>query len=312
MIISASRRTDIPAFYSEWFINRLKAGFAYVKNPRNPNRITSVLLNNDVVDCIVFWTKNPKPMLSKLKIIDKMGYPYYFQFTITPYDQKAEKGLPRKTEIMETFQQLSNIIGKHRVIWRYDPVIVSERFSVQYHLEAFGKMRDILADYTNKCIISFVDLYTQVTKNAKNVVISVVDTIAMNKISQGFSNTAKNYNILLETCSEAVDLSSYGVHHASCIDLNLIEDIIGYSIHGKKDPNQRPVCGCTGSIDIGAYDCCLHGCVYCYATTNEDMVRKNIYLHDPHSPMLVGHPRGDEIMTVRELNSLKIRQSSLF
>lgn len=312
MIISASRRTDIPAFYSEWFMNRLKAGFAYVKNPRNPNRITSVLLNNDAIDCIVFWTKNPKPMLSKLETIDKMGYPYYFQFTITPYGHKVEKGLPRKTEIMETFQQLSNKIGKHRVIWRYDPVIVNETFSVQYHLDAFEKMCDILGGYTNKCIISFVDLYTQVPKNVKNVVSSEVNTIDMNQISQGFSDIAKNYNVLLETCAEAIDLSPYGVHHASCIDRNLIEDIIGYSIHGKKDPNQRSVCGCIGSIDIGTYDCCSHGCVYCYATTNEHMIRKNMYLHDPYSPMLVGHRRGYEIMTVREANSLKIRQSSLF
>jgi hypothetical protein len=312
MIISASRRTDIPAFYSEWFINRLKAGFAYVKNPWNPNRMTNVLLNTDVVDCIVFWTKNPKPMISKLETIDKMGYPYYFQFTITPYGHKVEKGLPRKMEIMETFQQLSNKIGKYRVIWRYDPVIVSETFSVQYHLEAFGKMCDILGGYTSKCIISFVDLYTQVPKNVKNVVNSKVNKIDMNTISQGFSDIAKNYNILLETCAEAIDLSMYGVHHASCIDLNLIEDIIGYPIHGKKSPDQRPVCGCIGSIDIGVYNCCSHGCVYCYATTNEHMIRKNMYLHDPHSPMLVGHPCGDEIMTVREANSLKIRQSSLF
>jgi hypothetical protein len=312
MIISASRRTDIPAFYSEWFINRLKAGFAYIKNPRNPNRIASVELSTAVVDCIVFWTKNPRPMLSKLDTIDAMGYPYYFQFTITPYDHQVEKGLPAKTEIMETFKRLSDKIGKHRVVWRYDPVIVSKEFSVQYHLDTFGKMCDMLGDYTNKCIFSFIDLYAKVRESVKSIVDYEVNNLDMNRIAQGFSEIAKGHNLVLATCSETIDHSPYGIAHASCIDPNIIKNIIGCSIHAKKDPNQRPACGCIESVDIGAYDCCSHGCVYCYATTSENTVRKNMRLHDPRSPMLVGHPRGDEIMTDREVNSLKVMQTSLF
>lgn len=312
MIISASRRTDIPAFYPEWFINRLKEGFAYIKNPRNPNRIASVTLNTEIVDCIVFWTKNPRPMLSKLEIIDKMGYPYYFQFTITPYDNYVEKGLPPKSEIIETFKELSDKIGKHRVVWRYDPVIISKDFSEQYHFDTFSKMCDILGDHTNKCIFSFVDFYRKIRESGKGIVDYEVGNFNRSRIAQGFSKIAKSHNIMLETCAETNDLSLYGVLHASCIDSTMIENIIGYPIHGKKDPNQRSACGCIESVDIGAYDSCSHGCVYCYATTSENMVRKNMQQHDPRSPMLIGHPRGDEIITAREANCYKVMQSSLF
>jgi len=312
MIISASRRTDIPAFYSEWFINRLKAGYVYVRNPRNPHRIASVTLNTDVVDCIVFWSKNPRPMLRKLETVDKMGYPYYFQFTITPYDQHVEKGLPSKIALMKTFKELSNTIGKDRVIWRYDPVIISETYSVPYHLDAFGKMCDTLGGYTNKCIFSFIDLYPKVQKSVKGVVDHEVNIVDKKRIVQGFSEIGKTHNFVLETCAEVVDFSLYGISPSACIDINMIEKIIGYPIHGKKDPNQRPACGCFESIDVGAYDSCSHGCVYCYATTHENTVCKNIQMHDPRSPMLIGHPQGNEIITEREVMSHKVRQSSLF
>jgi DNA repair photolyase len=312
MIISASRRTDIPAFYSEWFIKRLQAGFAYIKNPRNPHRIASVELNRDVVDCIVFWTKNAQPMLNKLDIIDSMGYPYYFQFTITPYDHQVEKGLPPKTEIIETFKRLSDKNGKHRVIWRYDPVIVNAEYSVQYHLDRFGEMCDILGGYTNKCTFSFIDLYAKLQRRTKDIVNSEVNTLNMNQIAQGFSAIAEDHDLELATCSEAIDLSSYGISRASCIDQTLIENIIGCSIRAKKDTNQRPHCSCIESIDIGAYDCCSHGCIYCYAMTSENLVSKNRQWHNSNSPMLICHPGGEEIMSIREAKSLKIIQLPLF
>jgi hypothetical protein len=310
MIVSASRRTDIPAFYSEWFINRLKEGFVYVRNPRNPNRVSSVVLSRNVVDCIVFWTKNPRPMLKQLETIDRMGYPYYFQVTITPYGHPVERGLPGKAEIMKTFKEVSAAIGRHRIIWRYDPVIVSKKFSVQYHLNAFNNMCDILADDTNKCIFSFIDLYTKVRNSMQGI--NAVNTLEMQQIVQGFAEIAKVHSLALGTCAEAVDFNSYGAPPASCIDPNMIENLIGYPIQGKKDPNQRPACGCIESIDIGAYDSCSHGCIYCYATTSEHTVRNNRQLHDPRSPLLLGHLRGDEIITIRAGNSLKVRQVSLF
>lgn len=311
MIISASRRTDIPAFYAEWFINRLHQGFVYVKNPRNPRRIAKVVLNPEVVDCIVFWTKNPRPMLDRLNIIDALGYRYYFQFTLTPYDRQVEAGLPAKAAIVETFRQLSDKIGSHRVVWRYDPVIISSELSVQYHLEEFDRLCGKLAAYTQKCVFSFIDLYAKIQERLKRVAVCEINTLQMNQLAQGFSQIAKRHKLTLATCSETVDFASYGIAHAACIDQALLEHILGCSLCAKKDPNQRPACQCIESIDIGAYNCCSHGCVYCYATTGESRVHQAMRGHDPHSPLL-GQFRGDEIITDRMANSLKVPQISLF
>jgi hypothetical protein len=312
MIISASRRTDIPAFYSEWFINRLKEGIIFIKHPRNPQRIAHIDLSRENIDCIVFWTKNAQPMLNRLTIIDAIGIPYYFQFTITPYDRHVEKGLPPKSAILDTFKQLSDRIGKHRVVWRYDPVIVSSELSVEYHLDRFGTMCNILGSYTNQCTFSFIELYPSIRPKIKGIAEHEVTTLNRIHIGQGFSKIAKEYNLLLSTCSDEFDLSRYGIAKAACINQSLIENIIGCSIKAKKDTNQRPACRCIESIDIGAYDCCSHSCVYCYATSSETRVHANMGKHDPNSAILIGRPQGDEMVTVRKVASLKVLQSSLF
>ncbi|WML34528.1 DUF1848 domain-containing protein [Clostridium sp. OS1-26] len=312
MIISASRRTDIPAFYSDWFINRLKDGYALIKNPRNPNRSSRVMINSDVVDCIVFWTKNAKPMLSKLNTIDAMDYKYYFQFTITPYDKKIEKGLPPKQEIMETFKRLSDKIGSHRAVWRYDPVIVSKEFSVQYHLDTYGKMADVLGDYTDRCIFSFIDLYAKVRESTKGIVDYEVNELNMKRVAEGFSRIAKTHQYTLSTCSEEIDLSAYGITHASCIDKGIVEKIIGFPINAKKDANQRLACGCIESVDIGSYDCCSHGCIYCYATTSQNTVINNMRKHNKNSSILIGEPSREDKVTNRDAKSFKTAQISLF
>jgi hypothetical protein len=312
MIISASRRTDIPAFYSEWFVNRLKAGFVYVKNPLNSKQISNILLTPDKVDCIVFWTKNAQPMLSSLDKIDGMGYSYYFQFTLTPYDRSLERNLGNKQEILQGFKRLSERIGKQRVIWRYDPIIINERFSVEYHLQSFDKLCYELCGYTTKCVFSYVDIYAKMGKLVKEIIGNQVGIDNMNKIAQGFANIAKENQIILETCSEEIDLSQYGIHHAACIDQKTIESITGYAINSKKDKNQRQACGCIESVDIGAYNSCFHGCIYCYATLNDRMIQNNRRCHDVHSPLLIGQPEINDKITDRLVKSLKSTQVPLF
>ncbi|MCC5465517.1 DUF1848 domain-containing protein [Pelosinus baikalensis] len=312
MIISASRRTDIPAFYSDWIVNRLKEGFVYTTNPMNPKQVSKVPLTADVVDCIVFWTKNAQPMLNKLDVINGMGYSYYFQFTITPYDHRIEQNLADKTKIMEGFKALSEKIGRQRVIWRYDPVIINNSFSVEYHLEQFYNMCSFLKDYTTKCIFSFVELYAKIRKRTKGIIDQEVDFENRNKIAYAFSEIAKGHKLSLETCSEKIDFSNYGIMHSSCINQTTIENIIGYSINGKRDLNQRPHCGCIESIDIGAYDCCSHGCVYCYAASNENKIYQNIQQHNRHSPLLLDQPYTDYKIRDRVVTSLKNGQVSLF
>lgn len=312
MIISASRRTDIPAFYSDWFINRLKEGFVYVKNPMNHKQISSVPLNPEVVDCIVFWTKNARPMLEHLDRIDAMGYRYYFLYTLTPYDTEMEKFLPNKDEIIEAFQMLSKKIGKHRVIWRYDPVIINERLTVDYHLHTFENLARSLSGFTKRCIFSYVDMYPKVRRKAGKLVPAEVDHDDMHKIARGFSDIAESNNLLLQTCCEEIDLRQYGIAPGACIDREVAEAIAGYNIKAKKDRNQRQHCRCVESIDIGAYDCCPHGCVYCYAVSSENAVKSNLPRHDPQSPLLIGWSGAEDSVTARMVKSLKDPQNSLF
>lgn len=312
MIISASRRTDIPAFYSDWFINRLKDGYVLVKNPMNAKRVSKIKLIPDLVDCIVFWTKNPKPMIKNLDKIDSMGYKYYFQFTLTPYEEDIEMGLPLKENIIDTFKKLSERVGPERIIWRYDPIILNEKYSINFHLYEYEKMALKLEGYTKMCTISFVDMYAKVIKNARNIIKNEINRSDMRLIAEGFSKIAKEHGYVLSTCSEKIDLKEYGITHASCIDKDIIEKIIGCPIKASKDSNQRSECGCIESIDIGSYDSCTHGCIYCYANINKKLAAENNKRHDKNSVILIGHLNPDDIVTERKVKSFKIMQMSMF
>ena len=307
MIISASRRTDIPAFYSEWFMNRIKEGYALIPNPRNADRLGRVELSPKNVDCIVFWTKNPIPMLDKLDAIEKMGYKYYFQFTLTPYNKSIESNLPSKSELIQEFNRLSEKTSAERVVWRCDPIIIDEKHSVAWQIEKFSEMAEQLKGHTKRCIISFVDPYKSIGDTFRALTHN-----EMTAVASGFSSVAKKHNITLFTCAEAIDLSQYGILHASCIDKNLIEQIIGTTIKAKGDANQRAACQCIESVDIGAYDTCINGCAYCYATSSKKTVLRRAHAHDPKAPMITGYPTGNEIVTDRTTPSQKVNQISLF
>ncbi len=306
MIISASRRTDIPAFYSQWFMNRLKEGYALIQNPRNPQRLGRVSLSPDKVDCIIFWTKNPLPLFSALDAIDRMGYKYYFEFTLTPYDRQIERNLPPKERLVEIFSRLSDQLGPNRVDWRYDPVLINENFPAEYHLERFEKLCTALHTKTTRCIFSFADQYRHV-KGISSIQAEDILTVA-----KGFARIAEKFGLPLCTCAETINLEPFGITHAACIDKRKIESMIGAAIEAKKDTGQRPACGCIASVDIGAYDTCAHGCSYCYATTSQGLVARRMHAHDPLSPLLTGFPKGDELITDRTTCSQKIQQFTLF
>lgn len=306
MIISASRRTDIPSYYSEWFINRLKEGYVLIQNPRNINRYSKASLTRESVDCIVFWTKNPIPMMDKLDIIDSMGYSYYFQFTLTPYGRDVESGLPNKKRLIQVFKQLSNKLGDNRVIWRYDPIIIGQNLSIDYHIKAFEYMARELKGYTNRCVISFVDSY----KSGSQQYDMSIENIKL--VAKAFSDIAKDNSMVLMTCSEEYALEEYGIGHGACIDKGIIEDVLGVGIKTNKDRNQRPACKCIESIDVGTYNCCMNGCNYCYAVTSSGSAYKNMMSHNPKSPVLIGVENRDAIITERDSKSIIIDQLSLF
>lgn len=305
MIVSVSRRTDIPAFYSEWFFNRLKEGYVYVQNPFNTKQISKVDLTPKSVDCFVFWTKNADPMLSRLD--ELRDYNYYFQFTITGYSNDVEKGITDKKAIIESFKKLSNIIGKERVILRYDPILLSEKYTVDRHIILFERLCEQLSGYTEKCVISFVDLYKKIERNTRSLKLKPMTEKDMLTIAKEFSNIGKKYDIKLETCSEGIDLSQFGIKKGKCIDDELIEKILGCKVKVNKDKTQREVCGCVASIDIGQYNTCRHHCAYCYANFNYKTVENNSILHDVKSPMLIGVPSKDAKITTRDMKSVCVK-----
>lgn len=303
MIISVSRRTDIPAFYSEWFFNRLKEGYVLVQNPMNTKQISRLELNKNTVDCFVFWTKNAKPMLKRLDELKE--YKYYFQYTITGYNKEVEIGLGNKKDIINNFRELSKVIGREKVILRYDPIFLSDKYTIDYHCKAFDKLCSELQGYTDKCVISFLDLYTKTKKNTKglNIIPFTLDTIY--EVAYRLSLIAKKYNISIETCSEGYNLQKFGIKKGKCIDDRLVSQIIGYKVNVKKDETQREVCGCVKSIDIGQYNTCKHHCLYCYANYSYSQVEGNCKKHNPNNPLLVGEVPVNAKITNRQLKSIK-------
>lgn len=316
MILSVSRRTDIPAFYSEWFMNRINAGYVYVRNPFNYNQISNIDINPDKVNCIVFWTKNPKPLLPRLKELDDRGYKYYFHYTITPYDKEVETDVIDKRSIINTFIELSEKIGKDKVILRYDPIIVTDKYSVDFHLKAFEKMCLIIHEYTNKIVFSFLDDYRKVSRNMKKIGVKELTEKEMKNLSLKLVEITNQYGIGLESCAEKIDLQDIGISHTKCIDGDLIEKIIGYEIKNKDTlDGNRKYCGCMKCIDIGEYNTCIHNCLYCYANINKNKAASNFKMHDPNSPILSGNFIQENAKERKDVKSYKIKaneQLSLF
>lgn len=311
MILSVSRRTDIPNYYSEWFVNRIKEGYLYVRNPMNAHQVSKIILSPEVVDCIVFWTKNPEPMLSRLDELDV--YKYYFQFTLTGFGNDIECNVPHKKKSMiPIFQKLSGKIGKERVIWRYDPIIFTDNYTPEYHIRAFEQIAKELNGYTSKCVISFVDIYTKNQKNMKALNSFFLSENELSTFGKEIALIAKDNGIKVATCAETVELSSCGIEHNCCIDKELIEQIIGCKIQADKDKNQRKECGCIESIEVGTYNTCKNGCQYCYANYSEESVSQNCKLYDVNSPLLCGRITEDDKITERKVKSLKEKQLAIW
>ena len=311
MILSVSRRTDVPNYFSDWFYNRIKEGFLYVRNPMNAHQISSIDLSPKVVDCIVFWTKNPANMLERLD--ELKSYQYYFQFTLTGYGKDVEPGLPDKREVLiPTFQMLSEKVGAQKVIWRYDPIFFSPCYTSEYHLKAFEEIAHSLAGYTRKVVISFIDLYAKTQRNTSGLQIESISDRNMVEFAKQIVDIAGKCGMEVESCAEVIDLQNVGVKHGSCIDKKLIEEILGCKLTVTKDKNQRAECGCCESVETGTYNTCRNGCRYCYANFNDTMVKESVAAYDVDSPLLCGCVGPDDKITERKVKSLKDNQISLF
>ena len=297
-IISASRRTDIPAFYSEWLINRIREGWCLVPNPLNYNQLLFVSLKPENVAALVFWSKNPDPMIKYLTEIDNRGFRYYFQFTLNDYPGILEPRIPNINERIQTFQILSEKIGSERVIWRYDPIIISNYTPPEYHIEKFYKISSALERYTNRVMVSFVDYYQKTNHSLSRLEDpgiqfdkEVVDTQVAFELLKELHEIASARGIEIFTCAEDRDFSDTGVTPGGCIDGELLNKLWSLKGNYQKDKTQRKSCLCVSSRDIGINDTCPHGCPYCYSTRNIDLARNRYAEHHPNSPVIWGKTR---------------------
>ena len=293
MIISASRRTDIPAYYAEWFYNRIKEGYCTVPNPFNMNQVSVVNLNPEFVDAIVFWTRNPNPILKYLDKINKLGYKYYFHFTINNLPKIYEPYNPTLKNALSAFQKLSELIGKEKVIWRYDPIFLTDDITVKFHINNFLHICKNLNGFTKRVVISIVDDYKKTLRRLYRLNTGYLPNQEENPdielLLKEIAGIAAENKIEVQSCAEAKNYSYLGIKPGKCIDDDIIRDELGVNIKYKKDKSQRSACRCSVSKDIGINNTCLMGCEYCYATTSHEAAVNNRAKHDPRSTSIIPH-----------------------
>lgn len=292
MIVSASRRTDIPAHYLPWLINRLRAGYALVRNPMNRSQLFRVSLIPDDVDMLVLWSKDAAPLLGAVDEIERLGVPIYVHWTLTPYGRDVERHLRDKDALVRDFQALSRRIGPRRLMWRYDPILLAGNMTVRWHLGQFERLCGALAECAAGVTISFVDEYKKLPPGA----VRALTADEMARLGEGIGAIAAAHRLPACTCCETIDLARYGIAHGACIDRPAIERLIGRPLAAKPDRSQRPGCGCAASVDIGAYDSCPNGCVYCYANASPHAVAQNIARHRPDGELLIGDVAPGEVI----------------
>ncbi len=290
MIVNASSRTDIPAFFSTWFMNRLKAGFFDVRNPFAQSMVSRIFVED--IDAFMFCTKNPLPLIPHLKEIDK---PILMDVTVTPYHEDYEPNVIDKKKIIEGLWQMHAILGKESLSVRYDPIILSDRYPVEYHLRAFEKLCSLVEGCVESISISFLDDYKNVRKNARELACHKPTEEELKAIGEGFAQSAKKHHLDVFTCCEKGILVPYGVPEGGCFSQKKALQMTGKAFKKWKARD----CECVEMADVGAYNTCSHLCKYCYANFDERKIKRNVLNHDPNSSLLIGHLKPDDLIKRR-------------
>lgn len=308
MILNTGSRTDIPAYYSDWFYNRIREGYVLVRNPYYPTQITKYLLDPEVVDGMVFCTKNPRPMLDRISLLS--AFSMFWFVTITPYGKEIEPDVPPKEQVIRSVQRLSEQIGKERLSWRYDPIFITDKYSIDYHIEQFRQMAKALAGSTDQCVVSFIDLYEKTKRNFRGV--RSVKKSEQEKLIDAFSEIARAHGLQIHLCCENANLVRENVDAEGCLSKAVLEKSLGFKLNVTKRKRAREECSCLLGADIGAYNTCGHGCLYCYANFDRESVARNRKLHRPDSPLLIGEVTGQDVIKVAEQKSWKNPQFDIF
>ena len=294
MIINTGGRTDTVQYYSDWLLRRFAEGYVLSRNPLFPDKVTRYELTPDKVDCVVFCSKNYKPILPRLREITDR-FPAYFYYTITAYGKDVEPGVPSIEESIETLKELSALVGKERVAWRYDPVLLTREYTIRRHLDTFPWMARELAPYIDRCIFSFVEMYKKLETNMPEII--PMSETEREALARGLGAAAAKLGMVIQTCGTNGDYTRYGIQASGCITLSILGKANHMEFRNLKHKGMREGCHCMESRDIGAYDTCLNGCKYCYANKNPRKAFENYEYHDPASSLLLGHLRPDDIVT---------------
>ena len=297
MIINTGQRTDIPAFYAEWFANRLREGFVCVRNPYNPQQVSRYRLDPKVVDAIGFCTKNPAPMFPYMELLKDYGQ--YWFVSLTPYGRDVEPNVPDKRRLIEDFQRLSDTVGVDSAGWRYDPIFLSRKYTPEYHIRAFAQIASALEGYTKTAVISFIDLYPKVRRNFPEA--REVEKEDRLRLGREMVDIAEAHGMTLKPCAEGNELAQYGADCGGCMRVSDYEKAIGKRLNAPKRQYARPGCACYITCDIGAYNTCAHLCRYCYANAEPEKIAATRRLHDPRSPFLIGnYQKGDIVHDAKQ------------
>lgn len=295
MILNVSGRTDIVAFYSKWFYNRYKEGFVDVRNPFFPKNVSRIYFED--VDLILFCTKNPIPILSYIREIDK---PIVFHITLTPYKKDIEPNVPPKGKVIEAIKELSRIIGIDNIYVRYDPILINDKYTIEYHIKAFENMCKLLNGYVKNIIVSFVDDYKNVRKNMEYLKLKEFTNDDYKEIGINFSESARKYGMTVQTCFEENNLVEYGFIKRDCLSATLTYKMTGKTNFKKWSARKEKKCNCVEMVDIGYYNCCNHLCKYCYANYDENSILSNVKKHNDNSSLLIGELEKDDLIKVRK------------
>ena len=293
-IVSVSRRTDIPAFYGEWFMNRVRAGWCAVPNPFNSKQVSRVEFDPKNI-VILFWTRWAAPFLKYIDELEQLGYRFYFQYTLVNYPKTIDPNSPSLDKAITAFRRLAERIGPEKVIWRYDPILFSQTTDTDFHLENFANIAERLSGATKQVVISVVDPYenaanrlNRLGKEHSDLQYRPFDVSRDGPLFEKLADIAKSHGMGIQSCAEEIDLRPFSIEPGKCIDDVLIGKLFGLDVNHRKDKGQRKACGCVESREIGMYDSCLFGCTYCYATKSFTVADKNHSAHDPQSESLVG------------------------
>lgn len=300
MILNTGGRTDTVNYFSEWLLNRFAAGYAYSRNPFHPDVVNRIDLNPETIDVVEFCSKNYRPILSRLHEITER-FNCHFHYTITAYDKDIEPNVPGIDESIETLRDLSAQVGKEKIIWRYDPVLLTGKYTIERHFATFDYMAGRIAPYVSRCVFSFVVWY----KKLHLPELQPISGQQKELIAKGLGEMADKRHLYIQTCGTKESYEQYGIHHSGCMTRAVYEHSLGLHFKKVAERGNRPGCRCMESRGLGDYNTCLNGCRYCYANYDHEKARENYRLHDPESPLMIGHLRPtDKIVPLHQESCL--------